>query len=107
MIDNIINNQIEYEMDKETKINLIRHAIRSENGWYKLAQPIKNSSDPIIARQKCVDLFRDIAGDQEIDVPVYSYIENREDRCLVSCKLLDRLCDQLDRFLQNNVELDK
>jgi len=50
---------------EEKKIELIKRAINSLDGWKALAQSIKDRPD---SKNQCIELLRKIGGDSEIDL---------------------------------------
>ena len=63
-------------ISEEKKIELLKRAISSEDGWRALAESVKNSSQPN-AKDLCADKLRQLAGDKEMaDMLVQKLEEN-------------------------------
>ena len=81
------------ELSKDKKLELIKWAISSEQGWKSLAESIKGFSDPDAAKAKCLEYFATLAGDRVINIPI--------DDGTVEVKYYDLLVQQLDQHINN------
>jgi len=81
------------ELSKDKKLELIKWAISSEQGWKSLAESIKGFSDPDAAKAKCLEYFATLANNKIINMSI-------EDQ-LVEVKYYDLLVQQLDQHINN------
>lgn len=56
-------------MTEEVKIQLVKQAISTTEGWKALAQSLISAADPVASKAYCIELLRKIAGNKEIDLP--------------------------------------
>ena len=54
------------EISLETKVELVRRCMQTEEGWNKLALSIGKSPEN---REKCIEILKIIAGDRDVNVP--------------------------------------
>lgn len=82
----------------EEKIQLIRRAISSVEGWRNLAESLQGN--PESAKEECIRLLRIIGGDKMIDVPATVTDENGNSvEETVKINFSDKLVDQLNEFI--------
>ncbi len=84
---------------QEVKVELVKKAIGSEQGWVNLAQSIKSAADPKEARTNCESILRDIAADKRVDLPVLLKLPS--DAMMITIEMGDYLVGQLDETLRN------
>lgn len=77
----------------EMRIELIKRAIQTTEGWKNLALAVAGHEDRI---EKCKELLRKIGGDIEYDAPVIG-----EDFSEIKVKFADMLVASLENNLKN------
>ncbi len=84
---------------RETKVEMVKLAIGSEQGWVNLAQSIKSAANPKEAREECESILRDLAADKRVDIP--ALLKMPPDAMMITIEMGDFLVSQLDDNLRN------
>lgn len=91
----------------ETREKIIRETIKTQKGWQSLAQSIKSSNSPSAAKDLCIEVFKKIAGNKTLEMPMPIFTGTDEDfhdsSSTVVEKTLVPLIDLLVEQLEDNL----
>lgn len=87
-------------ISEDKKIELIKRAISSTEGWRNLALSLQGK--PEAAREECIRLLKIIGANKIIDVPAID--EKTGDTEVIQINFSDKLIEQLD---ENIAQLSK
>lgn len=92
------------ELSNEKKLELIKWAISSEQGWKSLAGSIKGFSDPDTAKAKCLEHFATLAVDKTIKLSIKICDCKSDCYCFddeIEIKYYDFLVQQLEQHINS------
>lgn len=84
-------------MDDDKKIEIIKKAIASKQGWLNLAASLDGK--PQEAKDECIRLLRIIGGDKIIEMPV-NYLDDDYTPTTLSINFSDKLVSQLEEYIE-------